>query len=129
MVEHQTRDRKGFEFESRQERQENFLLTLIRCSLCTKLLQWHLQDPCHFAKSEGGRLQPNTRTPLPQRRWCGLTMLSRHSVGTYHRGKRTHTHTQPLSPQLAEECGLILAKKKGIGGPELLFKKKAQAGK
>ena len=51
------------------------------------LLQWHVKDPCHSAKSVGGRLHLNTHTPLTQRSRSGLSMpLSRHSVGA-HQGK------------------------------------------
>ena len=45
------------------------------------LLQWHVKDPGHSAKSAGGRLHLNTYTPLTQRSWSGLTMpLCRHSL-------------------------------------------------
>ena len=45
------------------------------------LAQWHVKDPGHSAKSEGGRLHLNTHTLLTQRSRSGLTMpLSRHSV-------------------------------------------------
>ena len=48
------------------------------------LPQWHVKDPGHSAKSEGGRLHLNTRATLTQRSRKGLTMpLSRHGVGTY----------------------------------------------
>ena len=47
------------------------------------LLQWHVKDPGHAAKSAGGRLHLNMHTPLTQRNRSGLTMpLSRHSLGT-----------------------------------------------
>ena len=47
------------------------------------LLQWHVKDPGHSAKSACGRLHLNTHTPLTQRSRSGLAMpLSRHSVGT-----------------------------------------------
>ena len=47
------------------------------------LLQWHVKDPGHSAKSTGGRLHLNTHTPLTQRSQCGLTTpLSRLCVGT-----------------------------------------------
>ena len=53
---------KGCEFESRQERLENFLLqgqlcvlTLIRCVRPIPVLShWHVKDPGHSAKSAGG---------------------------------------------------------------------------
>ena len=48
------------------------------------LLQWHIKDPGHSAKSAGGRFHLNTHTPLTQQVKSGLTMpLSRHSVETY----------------------------------------------
>ena len=77
------------------------------------LLQWHVKDPSHSAKSAGGRLHLNMHTPLTQRSWSGLTMLlSRHSAGIYqemsshatHQGTLSHNHLSSLS-----HCGLILA--------------------
>ena len=79
------------------------------------LLQWHAKDPGHSAKSAGGRLHLNKHTPLTQRSWSGLTMVSRHSVGTYHsirltspyaahQGTFSHSCLSSLS-----HCGLILA--------------------
>ena len=48
------------------------------------LLQWHVKDPGHFAKSADGRLHLNTHTTLTQQSRSGLTMpLSRLSVGNY----------------------------------------------
>ena len=43
----------------------------------------------HFAKSAGGRVHLNTHTPLTQWSLSGLTMLSKHSVGTYQGNKFT----------------------------------------
>ena len=40
----------------------------------TLLLQWHVKDPGHSAKSAGGKLHLNIHTPLAQRSWSGLTM-------------------------------------------------------
>ena len=98
------------------------------------VLQWHVKDPDHSAKSAGGRLHLNTHTPLTQQSWSGLTMLlSRHSVGTYqetsshasHQGTHGHSHLNSLS-----HCGLILIKRVELVCASLspLFKKKAQAG-
>ena len=124
---------KSCEFESRQERRENFFLQSDLCVLTfsgvrsTPMLpQWHVKDPSHSAKSAGGRLHLNTRTPLTQRCQSGLTMpLSRHRVGTYQkmnshatrqgtyqetnshatrRGILGHSRLSSLS-----HCGLILA--------------------
>ena len=48
------------------------------------LLQWHVKDPSHSAKSSGGRLHLNMHTPLTKQSQSGLTMPpSRHSVGTF----------------------------------------------
>ena len=76
------------------------------------LLQWHIKDPSHSAKSAGG-IHLKMHTPLTQQSWSGLTMLlSRHSVGTYLEmsshticwGTLCHSHLNSLS-----HCGLILA--------------------
>ena len=112
---------KGYEFESRQDRRENFLLQRVNfvCWLLfgvrsTPVLpQWHAKDPGHSAKSAGGRLHLNTHTPLTQRSRCGLTMpLSMYSMGTYLKtsshatchGTFDHSCLSSLS-----YCGLILA--------------------
>ena len=89
LVERRTCDSKGYDFESRQERRENFLfksavLTLIQCPFHSVLPQWHVKDPGYSAKRAGGRLHLNTHTPLTQRSRSGLTMLYGHSLGTYH---------------------------------------------
>ena len=77
------------------------------------LTQWHIKDPSHSGKSTGGRLHPNTHTPVTQQSWSGLAMLqSRHNVGTYPetnshatcQGTFSHSHLSSLS-----YCGLILA--------------------
>ena len=47
------------------------------------LLQWHIKDLGHSAKSAGGRLYVNMHTSLNQPSRSGLTMLSRYSAGTY----------------------------------------------
>ena len=84
----------------------NFLcwLSFVVHSIPT-LLQWHIKDPCHSAKSADGRLYLNTCTPLAQQSQRGLTMLSKHSVGTYQGNKLTHNSsgkTWPQSSQIAE---------------------------
>ena len=63
-------DRIGWEiFFSRV----NFLCWLL-FGVCSSLvlLQWHVKDPSHSAKSAGGRLQLNTHTHLTQRSQRGL---------------------------------------------------------
>ena len=68
------------------------------------------KDPCHSAKSAGGRLHLNTYTPSAKRSRSGLTIpLSRHSVRTYpeirahatYQGKFGHSRLSSLS-----HCGL-----------------------
>ena len=115
-------DKKDGEFESQQERLENFLLqsqfsvlTLIQCPFHPRVTAVACKDPGHSAKSAGGRLRLNVHTALAQRSWSGLTMpLSRHSVGAYqetsshaiHQGTFSHSHLSSLS-----HCGLILAER------------------
>ena len=131
---------KGCEFESRQERRENFLLqsqlcvlTLIRCPFHPRVTAVARKRPRPFCQSAGGRLHLNMRTPLTQRSRSGLTMpLSRHRVGanperSSHatcQGTFGHSHLSSLS-----HCGLILAIKCGISVRELIatFKKKTLA--
>ena len=48
------------------------------------LLQWHIKDPGHSAKSADGRLHLNRYTPSTQQSQSGLTMpLPWHSEGIY----------------------------------------------
>ena len=67
------------------------VLTFIWCTFHLMLPQRHVKDPGHSAKSADGRLHLNTHTPLTQWSQSGLTVLSRHSGGTYHWGKWAHT--------------------------------------
>ena len=86
---------------------------LFRVRSTPVLLQWHIKDPVHFAKSAGGRLHLNTHTPLTHQSQSGPTMpLSRQSVGIY---QETSSHAtcqgtlgySPLSS--LSHCQLILA--------------------
>ena len=79
------------------------------------LLQWHVKDPGHSAKSAGGRLHLNKHTPLTHRSLSGLTMpLSRHSVGTYRetslyatrQGTLGHSRLRSLTHCGLTHCGL-----------------------
>ena len=82
-----------------------FRVLLIQCPFHPVLLQWHIKDLDHSAKSAGGRLHLNVYTPLTQRSWNGLTVLSRHSLGTYQRNElkcNSSGNTQPQLSQLAE---------------------------
>ena len=129
---------KGCEFESRQERRENFLLQSRLCVL-TLLLgvrstpvlpQWHVKDPGHSAKSAGGRLHLKTHTPLTQRSRSGLTMLlSRHRVGTSleaHSHANSSGNTRSQSSQLAEPLWTDPGLKCVISVHELIFTKNKQ---
>ena len=94
------------------------------------LLQWHVKDPGHSAKSAGGRLHINMHTRLSQRIRSGLTMpLCRHSVGTCHE-MSSSGNTRPQSSQLAEPLWTDRGLKSGISVRELIstLKQKAQAG-
>ena len=92
----------------------NFVRWLLVCvHSILVLLQWHIKDPGHSAKSAGDKLHLNTHTPLTQWSRSGLTMpLCRHSVGIYqetrshaiHQGALSHSCLSSLS-----HCGLILA--------------------
>ena len=105
------------------------MLTLIRCPFhpTPVLLQWHVKDPGHSAKSAGDRLHLKTHTPLTQRSRSGLTMpLCRGSVGTY---PETSSHeTCQLAEPLWTDSGL----KSGICAREPMSTSttttKAQAG-
>ena len=69
------------------------------------LLHWHIEDPGHSAKSASGRLPLNTYTSLTQQSRSWLTMLSRHSVGTYQGNEPARNpsrSTRPQSSQLVE---------------------------
>ena len=55
------------------------------------LSQWHIKDSGHVANSAGSRLHLSTHTSLTQRRWSGLTILSRHGVETYRGNELTRS--------------------------------------
>ena len=72
---------KGSEFESRQERRDNFPLQvnsvcwlLFSVRSTSVLPQWHVKGPGHSANSAGGRLHLNTHKRLTQQSRIGLTM-------------------------------------------------------
>ena len=79
------------------------------------LLQWHVKDPGHSAKSAGGRLHLNTHTPLTQRSRSGLTMpLPRHSAGTYPETSSHATCQETFGHgrlSSLSHCGPILAQR------------------
>ena len=96
------------------------------------LLQWHVKDLGHSAKSAGGMLHLNTHTPLTQRSRSGLTMpLSRHSVRTYHETSSHATRQGTLrsqSSQLAEPLWTDSGLTSGIRVRELISTLKKSAG-
>ena len=92
------------------------------------LLQWHVKDPSHSAKSTDGRLHQNMHTPLTQQSRSGLTMpLSRHSVGILSGNELTHNssgNTWSQSSQLAGPLWTDPGLKSGISVRELSSTKK-----
>ena len=138
LVERQTHDRKvassnlsrggGRIFFTRV----NFVCWLLLSVRSTPmLLQWHVKDPSHSAKSADGRLHLNMHTPLTQRSLSELTMLlPRHSVGTIR--KQAHWQSgniQPQSSWLTEPLWTDLGLKSGISVCEQIstLKKKKSA--
>ena len=87
------------------------------------LLQWHVKDPSHSAKSAGGSLHLNMHTSMTQ--WSQYELpipLSRHSVGTY---LETSSHatcqgTLGQSSRLAEPLWTDPGIKSGISVHELI---------
>ena len=98
LVEHQTCDWKVASLNPSKSSRRMFSLASVSSPV---LLQWHVKDPSHSAKSTAGSLHLNTHTPLTRWSWSGLTMLYRHSVGNY-KGKWAHT-------QLIIKCLAIIA--------------------
>ena len=98
VVRHRTRDRRvASSNPGRRGGRIFFSRILFLCWLLfglrsTPVLpQWHVNGPGLSAKSADVRLHLNMHTPFTQQSWSGLIMLFRHSVGTYHWGKRAHT--------------------------------------
>ena len=88
------------------------------------LLQWHVKDPSHSAKSAGGTLYLNTHTSFIQRSWSGLTVLSRHNMGTYQGNELTHKSSGNVlqqSSRFAEPLWTDLGSKSGTGVHKLIF--------
>ena len=78
--------------------------------------------PLSYAKSAGGWLHLNTHTLMTRRSRSGLTMLSKHSVGTYQGNKLTCNSSgiTPQMSQLAEPLWTDSGLKSGIGVRELI---------
>ena len=75
--------------------------------VCSTLVlpQQYVKDPGHSAKHTGGMLQLNTHAPSTQQSLSGLTVLSRHCVGTYQGNDVTRNwpgNARAQSSQLAE---------------------------
>ena len=101
------------------------MLTLIQCQFhpcVTAATHKRLQS---FCQNADGRFHLNTCTLLTLQSGSELTVLSRHSVGTYQ-GKRAHTQLIrkcSATVSLQSHCGLILfppPKKSGIGVRKLI---------
>ena len=86
---------------------------LFRVRSTPVLLQWHVEDPSHSAKSADGRLNLNMHTPLTHQSRSGLTMLlPKQSVGIYQETSSRATRQGTLSLNRLSSlshCGLILA--------------------
>ena len=90
------------------------MLTLIGVRSIPVLLQWHVKDPGHSAKSAGSRLHLNTHTSWTQRSRSVLTMLSMYrlleaitetSPHANRQGTLGHNHLSSLS-----QCGVTYPK-------------------
>ena len=82
-----------------------------------------LKTPCHFAKSTGGKLHLFTHTPLTLRSRRGLSLPSRHGVGTYQGKELTRNssgNTRPQSSQLAVPLWTDSDVKSGVSVSELI---------
>ena len=118
---------KGCEFESRQERRNNFLLQgyflcwlLFGVHSASVLPRWYVRDTDHSAKSAGGRLHLNTHTFWTQWNRSELTMLSSHSMGTYQGNELTRNSSGTLGYSCLSSlshCWLILAQKSDLMCP------------
>ena len=138
---HWTHDRKVVSLNPGRSGGRNFffsyLCVLTLTGVCSTpiLLQWHVKDPNHSAKSAGGRSHLNMHTPLTQQSWSGLAMpLSRQSVGTFQKMSshaNSSGNTQPQLFQFAKPLWTDPGINSGISVHKLIStkkKKKAQAG-
>ena len=79
--------------------------------------QRHVKHPGHSDKNAGGRIQFNNHTSLTRQSQSGLTMLSRHNVGTYQGNeftRNTSGKAHPESSQLLEPLWTDPGPKSGI---------------
>ena len=85
-----------------------------RISIYVKFVlpRWLVKDPGHSDKKCTWHVTPKRKyTPSTQLSQSGLTMLSRHSVGTYQGKEPTRNSSRNTRPQLS---GLILTFKKKV---------------
>ena len=117
-------------FDTWQEQREIFSAALTFCADTdsvsippSRLLQWHVKDLGHSAKSADAMLQLYIQTFLTQGSRSGLTMLSRHNLGTYKENELTRNssgNTRPLLSQLAEPLRTDYGLKGGSGARVLI---------
>ena len=107
---------KGCEFESRQERRENFFSRvkfvcwlLFGVRITPVLPQWHVKDPSHSAKSADGRLHIKTHTPLTQGSRSGLTICRCPGIVWEPIGKRSSSHATCQGTLGHNRLSLLLA--------------------
>ena len=96
------------------------------------LPQWHVKDPGHFAKSEGGRLHLNTHTPLTHRGRSGDYAAVQAECGNLSGNELTRNasgNTRLQSSQLAEPLWTDLGAKSGISVREIILTSKKQKNK
>ena len=87
------------------------------------LPQWHVKDPCHSAKSVGGRLHLNTLHPWPNRVRVSDYAAVQAQCGNLPRNKLTHNSSGNIRLQLsqpAEPLWTDLGLMSGISMCELL---------
>ena len=122
---------RGYEFESRQERQENFLLpsqlcvqTLIRCPFHPRVTGVARKRPRSFCQKCRRQVIPKHAYTLTHRSRSGLTItLSRHSVGKLSGTELTRNssgNTRLQSSRLAEPLWNDPGLKSGISVRELI---------
>ena len=124
LVERRTRDRKG---TAKECYSPELTFCADSCSVSVPRPCYRCgtkKGPGHSAKSEGGRQHLNTLTSLTQQRRSGLSMVSRHNVGTYQGNdelaRNSSGNTQPQSSQLAEPLWTDPGIKSGISVRELI---------
>ena len=81
------------------------MLNVMRCPFHPSVTAVVLKDPGQSARSVGGRLQLDSRTPLVQQNWSQLTVLSRHSVGTCEGNKLTCNLSVTACPLFSQLAG------------------------